>query len=140
MSSIKIYTDGGARGNPGPAAIAVLIYDEKGSLLKSHSEFIGSATNNVAEYRAVLRALKLAEKFRPKKIVCTLDSELVARQLSGDYKIKKPHLEELFGLVKSEECRFGNVEYRSVTRDNKYIKLADMLLNRVLDRMESAGR
>lgn len=135
LKELNIFTDGGARRNPGPAAIAVIIYDDKGELLESHSEFIGVATNNVAEYRAVLKALKLAKKYGEKKVTCTLDSELVASQLAGKYKIKKPHLRELYGMVKEEEKKFGSVRYAHVRRNDKRIKIADGMLNRVLDRI-----
>ena len=135
MREIHIYTDGGSRGNPGPAAIAVLIYDNQGKLLKSHSEYIGTATNNVAEYRAVLKALKLAEKLRTGQVVCTLDSQLVASQLAGRYKIKKPHLRELSGLVKEAEKKFESVGYMHVKRSDRRIRLADRLLNEILDKV-----
>jgi ribonuclease HI len=140
MTSLKIYTDGGARGNPGPAAIALLIYGSSGKLLASHSEFIGTATNNVAEYRAVLKALKMAGKHRPGSVVCVLDSKLVASQLAGKYKIKKPHLKELFGLVRKAEKGLGRVEYEHVRREDKRIALADRLLNGMLDKMERSGK
>jgi ribonuclease HI len=138
MTSLSIFTDGGARGNPGPAAIALLIYDSHGKLLASHSEFIGNATNNVAEYRAVLRALKMAAKFRPSSVVCTLDSQLVASQLAGRYKIKKPHLRELHEMVKREEKKLGKVSYKNVKRNDRRISLADSMLNEMLDRVEGS--
>jgi ribonuclease HI len=135
MADLNIYTDGGSRGNPGPAAFALLIYDGKGKLLESHSEYIGEATNNVAEYRGVLKALKLARKHGPGGVLCTMDSELAVRQLSGKYKVKKPHIRELFGLVKGEEKHFRSVTYAHVTRDDRRISLADSMLNRTLDRV-----
>jgi ribonuclease HI len=141
MADIKIYTDGGSRGNPGPAAIAVLIYDGGGKLLASHSEYIGEVTNNVAEYRAVLKALKLARKHGAgKSVSCVMDSELVARQLSGEYKVKKPHLRELYDLVKDAEKVFSCVSYENVRREDEKITLADYLLNASLDRMEARRR
>jgi ribonuclease HI len=133
MCGIKIYTDGGARGNPGPAAIALVIFDKKGRLLKTHSEYIGTATNNVAEYRAVLKALTMAKAYKTGSVLCTLDSKLVANQLSGNYKIKKPHLRELFDMVKEAEKKYDSVKYEYVTRDDKRIKIADRLLNEMLD-------
>ncbi|MFH0957036.1 MAG: ribonuclease HI family protein [Candidatus Aenigmatarchaeota archaeon] len=141
MADIMIYTDGGSRGNPGPAAIAVLIYDGKGKLLASHSEYIGEATNNVAEYRAVLKALKLAKRHGAGgSVSCVMDSELVARQLSGKYKVKKPHLLELYSLVKDGEKAFSSVSYANVRREDEKISLADYLLNASLDRMEAKRR
>jgi ribonuclease HI len=141
MADIVIYTDGGSRGNPGPAAIAVLIYDGRGKLLASHSEYIGETTNNVAEYRAVLKALKLAKRHGAgKSVSCVMDSELVARQLSGKYKTKKSHLLELYLLVKDGEKAFSSVVYSNVRRDDEKISLADYLLNASLDRMEAKRR
>jgi ribonuclease HI len=140
MADIVTYTDGGSRGNPGHAAIAVLIYDGKGKLLASHSEYIGETTNNVAEYRAVLKALKLAARFGSGSVSCVMDSELVARQLSGKYKVKNPGLRELHTLVKDEERKFSSVAYSSVRREDEKISLADYLLNASLDRMEARRR
>lgn len=140
MAGLKIFTDGGARGNPGPAAIALLIYDKGDKLLTSHREFIGETTNNVAEYRAVLKALKIAKKHGTGDVVCTMDSQLVAMQLAGKYKIKKPHLRELFELVKEEEKSFRSVSYGHVKREDKRVSLADSMLNRVLDKIEAKLR
>jgi len=135
MADIRIYTDGGSRGNPGPAAFALLIYDSNGKLLESHSEFIGDATNNTAEYRGMLKALKLARKHSSGDVACTMDSELAIMQLSGKYKIKKPHLRDLFRLVKAEERHFRSVTYTHVKREDRYVSLADSMLNRTLDRV-----
>jgi len=135
LHNLHIFTDGGSRGNPGPAAIAILIFDEKEKLLQRHSEFIGTATNNVAEYRAVLKALKLAARFKPKKVLCTLDSQVVQSQLDGSYKVKQEHLKELFFMVKDAERNFQKVIYRHVPRENKNIVEADEMLNCMLDRV-----
>lgn len=135
MSGLNIYSDGGARGNPGPAAIAFLITDDKGKLLKSHSEYIGIATNNVAEYRAVLRALVMARMYKADSVVCILDSKLVASQLGGSFRVKKAHLRELHGLVKDAEKGFGSVSYEHVRRDDSRIQLADRMLNQMLDKV-----
>jgi len=136
MADLKIYTDGGARGNPGPAAIAILIFDGKDKLLFRHSEFIGTATNNVAEYRAVLKALTLAKRYGKKSVLCTMDSELVVSQLKGDYKVKKEHLLELFRQVRDLEKDFERVEYTHVKRSNEKISMADSMLNGMLDKVE----
>ncbi len=135
MSGLKIYTDGGSRGNPGPAAIALLITDDKGKLLTSHSEYIGIATNNVAEYRAVLRALVIAKRYKADSVNCVLDSKLVASQLSGSYRVKKAHLFEIYKLVKEAEGSFGKVSYEHVRREDSRIQLADRMLNQMLDRV-----
>ena len=136
MCGIKIFTDGGSRGNPGPAAIAMVIFDKKGRLLKTHTEYIGTATNNVAEYRAVLKALVMARMFRTGSVKCTLDSKVVANQLSGNYKVKKKHLRELYKLVKEAESHYDSVKYEHVSREDKSIKIADRLLNEMLDMVE----
>ncbi len=135
MADMKIFTDGGSRGNPGPAAFALLIYDNKGNLLESHSEFIGDATNNVAEYRGILKALKIANKHGKGDVLCTMDSELAVMQLSGKYKVKKPHLRELYEMVKAEEKNFKSVSYAHVKRDDQYIICADGMLNKTLDKV-----
>ena len=134
MEDMMVYTDGGSRGNPGPAAIAAIVTDCSGRLLQKHSEYIGVATNNVAEYMAVLKAMKLALRHGNGKLVCVMDSQLVCRQLSGQYKIKKPHLKELFEQVKEEEKKFSSVKYEHVKRENAAIQQADAMLNETLDR------
>lgn len=133
MEKLVIFTDGGARGNPGPAAIGVVFYDENGREVGSHHECIGVATNNVAEYRAVIYALKMAgDKFKPNQIELNLDSELVCRQLNGQYKVKDLNLKELFYQVRDFVMESGGrVSFKHVRREqNKY---ADELVNRALD-------
>ena len=140
MCGIKIYTDGGSRGNPGPAAIALLIFDKKERLLKTHSEYIGKTTNNVAEYRAVLKALEMAKSYRSGSILCTLDSQLVVNQLSGKYVVKKQHLRDLFKMVKEAEKSFDSVKYAFVPREDRRIQMADRLVNEMLDMVERTVR
>ena len=132
MSVLSIYTDAGARGNPGPAAIAVLVFQE-GNLLKQHGEYIGVATNNQAEYRAVIKALELAHSMGAKEIHLFTDSELVARQLKGSYRVKDAKLKPLHGQAKALEKGFEKVTYSSLPRGNLRIWLADNLVNKVLD-------
>lgn len=140
MPDLIVYTDGGSRGNPGHAAIAAIICDSSGKVLLSHSEYIGETTNNVAEYRAVLKALKLAAKHGSGRVTCTMDSQLVMMQLSGRYKIKKPHLRELHDMVKAEEKKFSSVSYTHVKREDRMVSLADSMLNHTLDRVEGKLR
>jgi ribonuclease HI len=130
---ILIYTDGGARGNPGPAAIGVLIYTYHGRLLESHREYIGKATNNVAEYTAVITALRQAGKFSDHDIYCHSDSQLIVNQLSGTYAVKEPHLQELLRKVRELEKQFKKVTYTYLPRTDPRIGLADSLVNRVLN-------
>ena len=130
----KIYSDGGARGNPGPAAIGVLVCDEKGQRLGDHGEVIGETTNNVAEYTAVIRGLTLAAELGVGEADYFLDSELVERQLSGIYKLKAEHLKPLFAQVKEKEKQFKRITYFHVPREHEKIKHVDRLVNLALDR------
>ncbi len=133
IASGKIYSDGGARGNPGPAAIGVLICNEKDVKLTDHGETIGEATNNVAEYTAVVRGLTLAAELGISEADYFLDSELVARQLSGIYKLKAEHLRPFFMQVKELEKKFKRVSYFHVPREHPKIKHVDRLVNLALD-------
>lgn len=127
---IIIYTDGGSRNNPGPAGVGVVIYDEIGNILETHKECIGKATNNVAEYMALVIALKRAQKFEPDAIDCFLDSELVVKQLTGVYKVKEPGMKELFNQIK-DLIFFKNITFTHIRREKN--KLADSLVNEALD-------
>jgi ribonuclease HI len=130
---VLIFTDGGSRSNPGPAAIGVLILDEKSKFLAEAGEYVGIATNNEAEYLAVIRGLGLASKFTKEEVSLTCDSQLVASQLSGKYKIKEPRLRELAKKAREMEKAFRKVTYIHVKRDNPFIKRADKIVNETLD-------
>jgi ribonuclease HI len=130
---VLIFTDGGSRSNPGPAAIGVLILDEKNKLLAELGEYVGIATNNEAEYLAVIRGLNLASKFTKEEALLTCDSQLVASQLSGKYKIKEKRLKELARRAREDEKPFKKVTYIHVKRDNPFIKRADRIVNETLD-------
>ena len=130
---IYVYTDGGARGNPGPAAIGIMIYDEKKQLLLAHKERIGNATNNIAEYKALIKALDLVEKFSPNEIRCFLDSELVVMQLNGRYRVKTPHILDLFSELKQREKQFKKIVYHHRMRTDELISRCDQLVNDALD-------
>src|SRR3989304_5673135 len=108
---IKIFTDGGARGNPGPAAIGIVIKDSHDVILKEYAESIGSQTNNVAEYSAILKALELAKQFHPEQIDCYLDSELVVKQLNQEYKVRDANLQKLFVKVWNVKLQFKKVHF-----------------------------
>lgn len=142
LTKIIVYTDGGARGNPGPAAIGVVIKDVSGRVIKSYGETIGEATNNEAEYRAVIFALaKLKALVGKKKIAdllieMNLDSELVAKQLNGEYKIEEERLFPLFIKIWNLKMDFGEVRFRHVPRGKN--KEADRLVNEALDRGQEA--
>lgn len=133
MKRGRVFSDGGARGNPGPAAIGVLVCDHQGEMLREHQETIGEATNNVAEYRAVLCGLELARELGIEEVEYFVDSELVARQLSGVYRIKTPHLKDLFLAVKEKEKNFKRVVYQQIPRTHEKIRWVDRLVNRALN-------
>jgi len=134
--ALHIYTDGAARGNPGSAAIAFIIEDHDGVVLKKHSESIGRATNNTAEYTAIIKALEEASHFGM-EVICFCDSKLVVNQLNGVYKIKEKHLKEKFLEAKDKEKMFQKVAYRHVPRTHPKIKIADKMVNEELDRTDS---
>jgi len=139
---ITIYTDGGARGNPGPAAIGVVIKKE-GQTLKKYFQFIGEATNNQAEYEAVIFALKKVKLLFGRKKAKTMalevytDSELMARQLNHQYKIKEEDLQPLFLKVWNLILNFGQVSFKHITRQQN--KEADRLVNQALDKEEKTS-
>lgn len=134
---IIIYTDGGSRGNPGPAAIGLVILNEKETVIKKYSEYIGEATNNEAEYSAVIFALKKVKALFGKKktkqmeIEIRLDSELLAKQLNHQYKIQEKNLQPLFIKVWNLTLDFEQVNFRYISRDEN--KEADRLVNQEFD-------
>ena len=136
MKKIIIYTDGGARGNPGPAGIGAIIADEKGKTLKKISEYIGVATNNFAEYEALIRALEAAhdlfgEKLKEMRVEVRMDSELVVRQLQGAYKVKEPALKEQFARVGQLIGALDTIFFTHVVREKN--AHADKLVNDAID-------
>jgi ribonuclease HI len=138
MEKIIIYTDGGARGNPGPAGVGVVIQEEKGKVLKEISEYIGKATNNVAEYHALIRALgEATELFHDRTLEMSfevrMDSELVVRQCQGLYKVKEPTLKDKFAMVAQMRLEdFPNLVFTHVRRE-KNVR-ADELVNEAIDK------
>lgn len=134
MEELFVFTDGGSRGNPGPAAIGVVIKDEKGKILTQFGKRIGETTNNVAEYSAVIGALKWIgerRKFFGSRINFFLDSSLVVNQLNGLFKMKNRNLRELLIKIRQLEATIGGkVSYQSIPRQKNY--LADRLVNQSL--------
>lgn len=132
-----IYTDGGSRGNPGPSAIGVVFTDEKGRVVKRYGKAIGVKTNNEAEYEAVFFALTKARALYGKERVKTLavearmDSELVCRQLNGEYKIEEERLWPFFMRIWNMRRDFGHLTFRHVRREEN--READRLVNEALD-------
>ena len=132
---LVIYTDGASRGNPGHAAYGFTISDERGNLLYEEGEYIGITTNNVAEYTAVLEALKhVKEEFVKEEsleIELFADSKLVAEQLSGNYKVKAKHLKPIIEQIKILAMELGGITYSHVLRSQN--TAADKLANLALD-------
>ncbi|HEY0316895.1 MAG TPA: ribonuclease HI family protein [Solirubrobacterales bacterium] len=131
MGKVTVNVDGGARGNPGPAAIGVVVRDEEGEMLEERGERIGRATNNVAEYRALLLGIELAAQHGAGELELIGDSELIVRQVEGRYKVKDATMRELHTEVKRALAGFDNWTIRHVRRENN--AEADRLVNEVLD-------
>ncbi len=135
MQKITVFTDGGARGNPGPAGIGAQFLDEQNEVMTELSEYIGEATNNVAEYTAVKRALEHMETFlsdtKAAQVSFKLDSQLVERQLKGEYKIKDQNLKTYADAIQVLEDHFASVSYMHVPRAEN--KEADRLVNEAVD-------
>lgn len=129
---LLIYSDGGARGNPGPAAIAFLALAENGEVLTANSRYIGIRTNNQAEYEALITALEYAAN-KTSEVVCHLDSELVAKQLRGEYSIKNPELKKLWTKTQKLKACFEKTSFLNVPRTHAQIQKADALVNKTLD-------
>jgi ribonuclease HI len=127
-SPVRIHTDGAAKGNPGPAGLGVAIFQADGQLLEQCSRYIGEATNNVAEYRALLLALERAELLGLTDVALYSDSELLVRQLQGRYQVKHPALRPLFAEAKERMARFRHAEIHHVPRGENAV--ADALANR----------
>jgi ribonuclease HI len=126
-----IYTDGGSRGNPGPAAAGVVFTDESGRVVKEYSHYLGEVTNNQAEYEAVIFALQKAKQLKFKNIEIRVDSELIGRQLLGEWKIKDPDLQPLFVKTWNLRLDYEKVDIKIIPREQN--KKADRLVNRELD-------
>lgn len=126
-----LWTDGGARGNPGPAAFGYVLEAENGTVLAAHGEAIGTATNNVAEYRALIAGLEKAAEVGVDDLEVVSDSELLVKQMRGEYRVKKETLRGLFEQASDLANRLGSVRYTAVRREHN--ELADRLVNEALD-------
>lgn len=131
---LVVNVDGGARGNPGPAAIGAVVQDANGEVLEEHGERIGVATNNVAEYRALLLGIARAAELGADDLELVGDSELIVRQVKGEYKVKDATMRELHGEVKRALRPFDSWSIRHVRRELN--TEADRLVNAVLDGAE----
>jgi ribonuclease HI len=128
---IKIFSDGGARGNPGPSAAAAVLMNHEGEVLAEVSEFMPHATNNQAEYTALIIGLEKAKELKVDEIDMFMDTELAVKQLNGEYKVKNPILAKLFVKVWNLSQGFDKVTYNHVRRE--YNKQADALVNNTID-------
>ncbi|HZJ76871.1 MAG TPA: ribonuclease HI family protein [Oscillospiraceae bacterium] len=126
-----MYTDGGARGNPGIAGIGILIEDKDGNIIKEISQYIGEQTNNVAEYKALNRGLEAALDLGIKKIICYLDSELVVKQIKGEYKVKNERMISMYNMTVPLITKFDSFKIIHIKRELN--KKADKLVNVAID-------
>jgi len=134
MKKIIIYTDGGARGNPGPAGIGAVIFDEhEKEILGRYKEYIGETTNNQAEYKAVVLGLQKAKGLKPKptNVEVRMDSELICSQLSGTFKVKNPDFQESFIKIWNLRQEFKKITFKHVRREQN--KIADKLANEAME-------
>jgi ribonuclease H / adenosylcobalamin/alpha-ribazole phosphatase len=127
----RLFTDGGARGNPGPAAYAYVLEAEDGTVLAAHGEAIGVATNNVAEYSALVEGLRKAAEVGTEELEVVSDSELLVHQMRGEWKVKNDALRLLWDEAQDLAGRIGKVRYTAVRREHN--ELADRLVNEALD-------
>ena len=128
-----IFSDGGARGNPGPAAIAFIIQSETGETLAKNARYVGSCTNNQAEYKALLAALEAAAALKADTVTCHSDSELIVKQLNGEYRVKNTELKAMWQKAREMRKLFREVKFVYVPRSNCVIEQVDELVNLTLD-------
>lgn len=136
---ITAYSDGGARGNPGPSAYAIVITCD-GRIIHQSSEFLGTQTNNYAEYRGLIAAIVKTLDHNPDEAEFIMDSELVIKQMNGIYAVKSPNIKELHEDAKILSSMIPKVTFTHVRRSNEYISRADALLNDTMDRMTGTAR
>ncbi|OIO45243.1 MAG: hypothetical protein AUJ24_00780 [Parcubacteria group bacterium CG1_02_36_42] len=144
MKKIIIYTDGGSRGNPGPAAIGVVFCNERNQIIKKYSEYLGEMTNNEAEYQSVISALEKFKALFGKKLAKSTeielksDSELLIRQLNGEYKILDEKIQPLFLKIWNLRLDFKKLKFKLISREKN--EEADKLVNEVLDNQPKIQR
>ena len=144
MPKIIVYIDGGARNNPGPAALGVAIFNESGQLIKSYSQFLGKLTNNEAEYKALifaLQKLKLifgSKKLKTLSVEVRSDSTLLVRQMQGRYKVLHPKIQQLFLQAWNLKIEFKKLIFVLIPRTEN--KIADGLVNKALDEAKKTGK
>ncbi len=130
---LSIYTDGASRGNPGPASYGfVLVFEDEG-MVHEDNGYIGKTTNNRAEYRAVINALEKAIDYHGGKVKVFSDSNLLIRQMRGEWRVKNPEIRKLYEITKERTDEFEEVSFNHVPRENRYVSMADKLCNEKLD-------
>ena len=134
---LTVYSDGGSRGNPGPSAYAIVV-TSSGRVLHEHSEFLGTHTDNYAEYRGLIAAISKAVELRTEEAEFVMDSQLVIRQMTGEYRVKNPDMAVLHADAEALATLIPKVSYRNVRRSEEFIPRADALLNAEMDR--NAGK
>ena len=130
---LRIFSDGGSRGNPGPSAYAIVV-TENGKIIHEHSEFLGIHTNNYAEYRGLIAGLSFAANHGAREVEFVMDSQLVIKQMNGEYKVKSPDMLELYKDAKALASLIPSVKFSNVRRSELLIPRADALLNEEMDR------
>jgi ribonuclease HI len=138
MTSFALAVDGAAKGNPGAAGIGIVLYDENGEIVRQIGEYIGEATNNVAEYTALIRGLEEALSLGAASLRINTDSELLARQIAGVYKVKSPHLAELYLKAKSLLAKIPDAKIQHVPREQN--ATADKLASEAASKRANVGR
>jgi len=131
MKKLVIFVDGGSRGNPGPSGIGIVVQDDKGKVVKEFNKYIGIATNNVAEYSAVIYGLQEALIAKADKVELNLDSELVTQQLKGEYRVKNEKIKPLFAQALHLISGFKKVDIKNIPREKN--KEADKLVNKAIN-------
>jgi len=131
IKKFLLYIDGGSRGNPGPAGIGVVIYDKEGKRVKEFNKYIGIATNNIAEYKALIYGLQEALFKKADEVTLNMDSELVVQQLKGDYKVKNANIKPLFEQALHLLSGFRKFEIKHIKREEN--KEADKLVNKAIN-------
>ncbi len=131
---LKIYFDGGSRGNPGPSAVGAVVFDDKDNRLEELSSYIGEYTNNMAEYLALEKVLDLVEKYNSKKIILFTDSKLLNNQIKKIWKIKDSNILKIYLKVSEKLARYDLVDLRLIPREHN--AEADRLVNKALDKKE----
>ena len=129
---LTIYSDGGARGNPGPAAAGIVIKNDAGKNLAAYGEYLGEQTNNFAEYSALISGLKKAKELGAAEVECLMDSELVTKQMRREYRVKEPTLQKLFIQAYNASTQFTKCVFRHIRREKN--QEADALVNEILDK------